>query len=241
MKDKTVGIILTYNCASMLPGLLPRIPKEVLDEIIVVDDESSDDTVEVAKNLGLVVFPHKHLGYGGNLKYGFSKALEKEAEYMVEIHGDGQFDPSVIPEALEKMRQGCDFVIGSRFTNLRQPLRDGMPWARYLANIGLSFFDRLILQIPLSEFHTGFRAYSRKLVSAVGTTKGANDYLYTFEIIVMARFYNLKFCEIPVRANYKGEHTSISILKSTIYSFQTFYVLLLYIFARLGLKSKLFS
>ncbi len=225
----------------MLPGLIPRIPKGALDEVIVVDDESSDNTVEVAKNLGLTVFPHEHLGYGGNLKYGLSKALERGADYMVEIHGDGQFDPSVIPQALEKMRQGCDFVIGSRFTNLLQPLRDGMSPARYFANIGLSFLDRLVLQLPLTEFHTGFRTYSRKLVETIGTSKGTDNFLYSFEIIVMARFYNLKFCEIPVRANYKGEHTSISIWKSAVYSLQTFYVLALYIVSRLGVKTKLFQ
>lgn len=241
MSNKAIGIILTYNCSSMLPGLLPRIPKGALDEIIVVDDASKDNTVEVAKNLGLTVFPHKHMGYGGNLKYGFSKALEMEADYFVEIHGDGQFDPSVIPLALEKMRQGCDFVVGSRFTDLRQPLRDGMSYARYFANLGLSFFDRLILQLPLSEFHTGFRVYSKKLVKTLGTSKGADDTLYSFEIIVMARFYNMRFCEIPVRANYKEEHTSVPLLKSAIYSFQTFWVLFLYILARLGFKSRLFS
>lgn len=232
---------MTYNCASMLPGLIPRIPKGALDEIIVVDDESRDDTVEVAKSLGLAVFPHKHLGYGGNLKYGFSKALERGANFIIEIHGDGQFDPSVIPQALEKMRQGCDFVVGSRFTDLRQPLRDGMSYARYFANIGLSFFDRLVLQLPLSEFHTGFRVYSRKLVETLGISKGADDTLYSFEVIVMAKYYGMEFCEIPVRADYKSEHTSVPLLKSAIYSFQTFWVLFLYILARLGFRTKLFS
>ncbi|MBI2640899.1 MAG: glycosyltransferase family 2 protein [Candidatus Sungbacteria bacterium] len=240
MANKAIGIILTYNCAPFLPGLLTRIPKGVLNEIIVVDDASVDHTANVAEGLGLAVFAHEHLGYGGNLKYGFTRALERGADYMVEIHGDGQFDPSVIPAALEKLSRGCDFVIGSRFTNMLQPLRDGMSKARYFANIGLSFFDRIILGLPLTEFHTGFRAYSKKLVGAIGTDKGANDYLYSFEIIVMARYRNLRFCEIPVRANYKGAHTSISIRKSAVYSFQTFWVLFLYLLARLGLKTRLF-
>lgn len=232
---------MTYNCAALLPSLLPRIPKNALDEIIVADDGSIDDTVKVAQSLGLRVFSHEHLGYGGNLKYGLGKALELSADYLVEIHGDGQFDPAVIPEALARLGEGYDFVLGSRFTNTLQPLRDGMSYARFLANIGLSFFDRLVLQLPLSEFHTGFRAYSRKLVETIGSVKGSNDYLYSFEIITMARFYNLKFSEIPVRANYREAHTSVSIRKAAVYSFQTFWVLWLYILARLGFKTKLFK
>ena len=185
-------------------------------------------------------YTHEHAGYGGNIKYGLKKARESGAEYMVEIHGDGQYDPLFIPAAIQKMKEGYDFILGSRFTDFRQALADGMPWSRYLANIGLSFFDRLVLRVPLTEFHTGFRVYGRRLVESVNLEDTSDDYLFSFEIIVQARFCGLSIGEIPIRCNYKEEHTSISIKKAAIYSLQTFRILFLYLMARAGFLSRLF-
>ncbi len=239
---KAIGIIMTYNCSRMLEGLLVRIPTEALDEVIIVDDNSKDKdaTQKIASKYKVQFFSHGHLGYGGNLKYGFQKAIERGADYMIEIHGDGQFDPTVIPQALEKLRQGADFVMGSRFTNWKQPLKDGMSLVRFIANILLSLFARFILKIKWTEFHGGFRAYSRKLVEKVGLDKGANNHLYSFQIITMARYRNLIFAEIPIRADYHGEHTSISLHEAAIYFFQTFVVLSQYVLARIGIKNHLF-
>ncbi len=223
----------------MLAELYQRIPKSSLDEIILADDGSRDNTLEVAQSLGIKSFTHSHRGYGGNIKFGFKKALELGGEYMVEIHGDGQYDPAPIPQALEKLRTGCDLLLGSRFTELLQPLRDGMSPARYFANIGLSFIDRLVLSLPLTEFHSGFRGYSRRLLETIDFEKLSEDYLFTFEIIVLARFFNLKICEIPIRCNYRKEHSSISIWKSAIYSFQTFRTLFQYILAKTGISKSL--
>jgi len=239
-RGKVVGVILAWNCAELLNGIWLRLPKEHFDEILLADDGSSDHTVDVAKELGIKSFTHAHSGYGGNLKFGLAKALELGADYMVEIHGDGQYDPSFIPRAVEIMREGTDLLIGSRFTDLRQPLRDKMPLARYLANIGLSFFDRLILQVPLTEFHTGFRVYSRKLVQTIDFTGTSNDYLFSFEIIAQARYCNLRISELAIRCDYAGEHKSISIVKSAVYAFQTFRTLFYYILAQMGFRTKLF-
>lgn len=231
---------MAYNSASMLEDIYARIPKDILDEIILVDDESVDNTLEVAKKLGIPFFTHPHRGYGGNLKFGLQKALERGGEYMVEIHGDGQYDPTVIPAALKKMREGYDFILGSRFTDSRQPLKDGMSLARYLPNIALSLIDRLVLGLKLTEFHSGFRVYSRKLLATTDFNKGSDDHLYSFEIIVLARYYNLRVGEVPVRGDYKKEHTSISIRKSILYAFQTFYIMLLYLLAKVGVKTEFF-
>jgi glycosyltransferase involved in cell wall biosynthesis len=239
--QKVVGIIMTYNCASMVEGTYRRLDKTIFDEIILVDDGSSDDIQAVATRMGIPFFPHPHTGYGGNIKYGLQRALELGADIMVEIHGDGQFDPTIAKVGIDKMKEGYDFVMGSRFTNLRQPLQDGMSWARYLANIGLSFFDRLSLRIPLTEYHGGFRVYSRRLLETVGFAHTSNDYLYSFEIIAQAAYYRLPVSEIPMRANYHGEHTSISLRKAAVYSLQTFGVLFKFLLARLGLRTKLFS
>jgi hypothetical protein len=138
------------------------------------------------------------------------------------------------------MHEGADFLLGSRFVDIRQPLRDKMPLSRYLANIGLSFFDRLVLQVPLSEFHTGFRVYSKKLVEALDFTHTSNDYLFSFEVIAQARYCNLRINELPIRCDYAIEHTSISIKKSIVYAIRTFGTLFSYILARLGFKRKIF-
>lgn len=160
---------------------------------------------------------------------------------MVEIHGNGQFGPQYIPAGIEKMKERYDFIMGSRFTDLSQPLKDGMSLSRYLANIGLSFIDRLILQAPLTEYHGGLRFYSRRLVETINLDATSNDYLFSFEVIAQARFHRLKIGEVPVRADYRKVHTSISIPRAAFYSFQTFWILGKYIAARLGFKIKIFN
>jgi len=237
-----MGIILAYNCAGLLTGAHKKIPKELFDEVILVDDGSTDGTFAVAQKLGIRSFTHEHLGYGGNVKFGLRKALEAGADYMVEIHGDGQYDVTQAPPAVEKMRrEEIDFLLGSRFSSWGQARRDGMPLSRYLANLGLSFFDRLVLRLPLTEFHSGFRVYTRRLLETVGFTGTSNTHLYSFEIIAQACYHKLSVGEIPVRCDYKTQHTSISLSKSAIYAFQTFWILFLYLLARIGLKSRLFE
>ncbi|MBP9714926.1 MAG: glycosyltransferase family 2 protein [Candidatus Pacebacteria bacterium] len=239
---KVIGIIMTYNCAHLLEGAYEKIPKDVFDMLIVVDDGSKDNVAEVAKKLNVPFFPHEHGGYGVNLRYGLKKAVELGGEYMVEIHGDGQFKPEASREAVEKMkRDDLDFLIGSRFTDLKQPLKDGMPWPRYYANIGLSFIERLVLRIPWTEFHPGFRAYSKRLINKIDLNVGADDYLYSFQIIAFTAFVKGKCGEIPIRADYHGAHTSVNYRKAAINSFQEMWVLVQYVFAKFGLKSGVFK
>ena len=231
---------MTYNCAPLVEETYARLHKEDFDEIILVDDGSTDEIARAAGIIGIPFFPHPHTGYGGNIKYGLARALERGADIMVEIHGDGQFDPTIAKVGIDKMKEGNDFVMGSRFTNLLQPLKDRMPWSRYLANIGLSFFDRLILRIPLTEYHGGFRVYSRNLVETVGFLGTSDDYLYSFEVIAQAAYHKLPVAEIPVRADYGKVHTSISLKKAALYSFQTFGTLFSYLMAKAGRENALF-
>ncbi len=241
-KPVVIGIIMTFNCGSMLEGMYAKIPKGVLNKLILVDDASTDNTLEVAKKLGLKIYTHKHLGYGGNIKYGLKKAVELKADYMVEIHGDGQYSPQFIPEGVKKIISGkYDFILGSRFSTLSQALKDGMPVERYIANKVLSFMDRLVLQLPLAEFHSGFRLYSKKFAERTGLRGTANDHLYSFTAIVQAKYCSLKIGGLPVRCNYRRPHTSISMKESIFYAFQTRGVLLDYLLSRLGVKRKIFK
>ncbi len=238
---KVLGIIMTYNCADMIASTYRGLPKGVFSQVIVVDDGSSDNSVEVAKRLGLETYTHKHGGYGANIKYGLKKVLPLGADYAVEIHGDGQYDQSVVPAAIKKMETGFDFLLGSRFTNLKHAIDDGMPLERYFANLGLSFIDRLVLGVNLTEFHTGFRVYSKRLIESLSYEGTSDNYLYSFEIICQAKFNNMKIGEVPMRCNYKAAHTSISIKKSIIYALGTFAILGKYLLAKMGAKTVTFK
>ena len=242
-KERIVAIILAYNCEKMLPRALSRIPRELVDDILVIDDNSKDATVRKAQELGLNVFTHHpNLGYGGNLKSGLDIAFAQGADYVVEIHGDGaQFNPISIKYALPLMAEGYDLILGSRFIYPRKALKNGMPLIRFIANIFLSFFDRLVLGLPLTEFHTGFRIYSKNLYDRVPRTHTSNDYLYSFQIIAQSAYYRMKVGEVEVEADYINEHTSHGLRGATIYALHTFVILFSFLLARMNIKfSKLF-
>lgn len=239
-KGKVIGIIMTYNCAYLVENTFKSLPVGVLDEVFIVDDGSADNIKEIAQKLDITLYTHEHLGYGGNIKYGFKKAIERGADYMVEIHGDGQFDVSFIEPALKKMKEGYDLILATRFIDMRQPLRDHMPLEKYLANIILSFIERLVLRIKVSEFHTGARIYSRKVIEVMNLSHTSNNFLFSFEIIAQIAYYNFKIGEVPTRCYYGQEHSSISFKKSIIYAFASFGVLFYYVLARIGFKTSLF-
>lgn len=213
-----------------------------MDRVIVVDDASTDDTLKVAERLGIESYTHPHLGYGGNVKYATRKGIELGFEHVVDLHGDGQYDPAAIPSAVAKAREGYDLVLGSRFEpDPRQPLRDGMSYARYFANRWLSGIERRVLGAPVSEFHTGFRVYSRRLAETLPLDETSDDFLFGFEVIGQAIFWNLTIGEVPVRCDYRTEHASMPMRKCVQYAFQTFKVLMLFRLAKLGFDTRLFS
>ena len=218
----------------MLEKAYEKIPKNLVYKIIVSDDKSSDNAYEVAENLGLDFFRNTGFkGYGGNIKSAIKKSFELGADYAVEIHGDGaQFNPIAIGDALKYMDKDYDLILGSRFIVKGLARKNGMPLIRYYANIGLSFFDRIVLNLPLTEFHTGFRVYSKNFYETLPILKNSNDYLFSFEVIAQAAYFNLKVAEVPVVADYLSEHTSHSVFGATIYALKTFYILFMYLMAK---------
>ena len=237
-KKKVVAIVLAYNTASMLKTAYNRIPKHLVDDIIVMDDCSQDDTSAVARGLGLKVFRNeKNMGYGGNLKAGLKKALELGADYVVEIHGDGaQFNPIAIELALPHIQAGTSLILGSRFQNKWLALANGMSLLRFSANIFLSFFDRLVLKLPLTEFHTGFRIYSKEMLAWVPYDSNANNYLFSFQIIAQAAYYGMSVAEVPVEADYHAAHTSHSVRGASVYALNTFVQLGNFLLAKAGIR-----
>lgn len=237
-RPKVVAVIMTYNCAHLLPKAYEKIPKDLVGDILVTDDGSTDHSYEVARSLGVTAFRHTpNRGYGGNLKEGLRLALARGADYIVEIHGDGQFDPEALRPAMPLIADGVHFIIGSRFRIPGRARALGMPWSRYLANRVLSFFDRLILRLPFTEFHTGFRIYSREFLARVAWEENADNYLFSFQIIAQAAYAGVRTAEVPVEADYHGAHTSHSIRGAAVYAVQTFWVLAQFLLAVWGLRS----
>lgn len=235
---RVVGMILAYNCERMIARAIERIPREYFNDIFLTDDGSTDGTRAAAQRLGIAVIGHApNRGYGGNVKAGLRHALALGADYVVEIHGDGaQFNPRSVKHARPLMATGYDLILGSRFQQPREALAHGMPWSRWLANQGLSFFDRLVLRLPLTEFHTGFRIYSKRLLETLPLQQAADDYLFSFQVIAQAAYFGLRVGEVPVEADYLSEHTSHSLPGAAKYAVQTFGTLGQYALARASLR-----
>ena len=235
---KIVVMILTYNCAHLLKTAYQKIPKDLVDVVFVTDDGSTDNVIEVAQSLGIEIIKHEtNRGYGGNVKSGLKHALDLEADYVFEVHGDGaQFDPQALKEAIPFIEDGAHLILGSRFRQAGQARGNGMPLVRWLANRFLSYIDKRVLKLPLTEFHTGFRIYSRTLLETVSYDQNSDDYLFSFQIIAQAAYHDMQVSEVPVEADYISEHTSHALLGAALYAVRTFGVLTSYILARKGVR-----
>ena len=237
-RPRVVALILAYDVAGLLERALRKIPRQLVDDIFVMDDCSTDGTSDVARRLGLTVYRNeKNLGYGGNLRAGLQRAVrDHAADYVVEIHGDGaQFNPAAIAAALPLMRENVPFIMGSRFVEPGRARESGMPLVRFLANRGLSRLSRRVLGLPLTEYHSGFRVYARELVEALPLDANADNHLFSFQILAQAAYFGIEVREVPVDADYLSEHTSISLWDATIYAFNNFVCLGQYLLARADL------
>lgn len=208
-----------YNAAETLERTHKDIPHDLVDDIILVDDCSADNTVEVAKNLGLHVVQHeKNLGYGGNQKTCYKEAMQRGADIVVMVHPDHQYDPTVIPHLLEKMiEEDADAVFGSRMVNRQSALAGGMPWWKYLANIALTQFGNLFLGTSLTEYHSGFRAYDKKVFEKIDLDKNSNNFVFDTHIIIQLVHNNLKIAEVPIETRYFDEASQIGFRRSVRY------------------------
>ncbi|HEY4260837.1 MAG TPA: glycosyltransferase family 2 protein [Schlesneria sp.] len=241
---KTIAVMPAYNAALTLERTVRDIPPGAVDEIIVVDDCSRDNTVEIAQQLGLTIIRHeKNLGYGGNQKTCYRHALDKGAEVVVMIHPDYQYDSRVIPIAVEIIRLGtCDFVMGSRIRTRREALAGGMPPWKYIANRCLTLIENIVLGQNLGDFHSGFRAYRREVLETIPYTKNSNDFVFDSEFLAQAVHFGFKIGDIPVPVRYFDEASSINFRRSVTYGFATLGVLAKYAARQIKLyRSPLFD
>ncbi len=233
---KTIVVLPAYNAAKTLELTLKDIPKNLVDDIILVDDASSDNTVEVAKRLGLMVFTHpKNRGYGANQKTCYTKALEMGAEIIVMVHPDYQYDSTVIPKLIEPIQRGeVDAVFGSRMMK-GGALEGGMPLWKHNANVLLSALENVILGTYLTEYHSGFRAYSAKYLRTMNFMRNSDNFVFDTEIIVQGVLHYLKIEEVPIRTRYFEEASTIKFMPSLIYGFGILKTLLKYILYTKGI------
>ncbi len=233
-----VVVMPAYNAAETLAETQESIPPDLIDRVILVDDHSGDDTVPVAKELGVDVIAHPHnVGYGGNQKTCYMEALRLGADVIVMVHPDGQYDPSLLPSMVEPIVNGeADMTLGSRFLRPGGPQAGGMPRYKIIANRFLTTVENYILGTHFSELHTGYRAYSRKFLETVPFLRNSNDFVFDSQIIAQSVVFEQRVREIPVETRYFPEASSTNLRQSTVYGLKTLAVMLRY---RLHTSAKL--
>lgn len=240
---KVVAVLPAYNAAKTLKKTVADIPRECVNEIILVDDASKDNTVQVARSLGLKVFSHTvNKGYGANQKTCYLKALEAGADIVVMVHPDYQYDPKVIPQMVKPIREGkADAVFGSRMMK-GGALEGGMPAWKHNANVMLTAIENIIFGTFLTEYHSGFRAYSGNLLRRVKFLRNSDGFIFDTEIIAQILLHNFKIEEIPIRTRYFDEASTITLWPSILYGLGILKTLFKYILhTRTPFKFKQFS
>jgi len=217
-----------YNAEKTLERTYADVPKDCVDDIILVDDGSRDRTVEIARRLGIHVVVHsKNRGYGGNQKTCYRTALERGADVVVMVHPDHQYDPTVIPHLLAALDSGPDAAFGSRMLG-GQPIQGGMPKWKYLGNIFLTAVENATFLIYLTEYHSGFRAYSRRYLESVNLEANSDGFVFDTEIIAQGMAKGLRIREIPIETRYFDEASQIAFGPSVRYGMAILKTMLLY-------------
>lgn len=233
---KTVVVLPAYNAAKTLEITVHDIPRNIIDDIILVDDSSIDNTVEIAQKLGLKVFLHKrNLGYGANQKTCYNQALEMGAKIVVMVHPDYQYDPTVIPELVKPiLNKQADAVFGSRMMK-GGALEGGMPLWKHNANILLTAVENVILGTYLTEYHSGFRAYSVRYLKSVNFMANSDSFVFDTEIIVQGLLHKMKIEEIPIKTRYFKEASTIKFFPAVLYGLGILKTMLKYILHSKGI------
>lgn len=242
-KSKVIAVMPAYNAARTIEATYKDIPKGVVDEIIVVDDGSTDNTVDIAKKLKLTVISHKHnKGYGGSQKTCYKQALKRKADVIIMIHPDYQYDSSLTADLIKPILSNrYDIMFGSRIRTRKEALGGGMPFIKYVINRSVSFIENIILGVNFTEHMSGFRAYSKKTLQTLPLKKFSNDFVFDQQLMISAIAYGFKIAEYPVPVRYFSESSSIKYLKGAKFLFQTGVTLLQFILYKLGIyKSNIF-
>lgn len=237
-KQKIVIVMPAYNAEKTLEKTYRDIPKEAVDEVIVVDDDSQDRTVDVARKLGLKVVVHpQNLGYGGNQKTCYHEALKRGGDVIVMIHPDYQYDARKTRDLVNPILRGSfDIMLGSRIRTRQEALEGGMPLYKYLGNRFLTLLENILLGLNLSEYHTGFRAYKRKVLQTVPFEVFSDDFVFDQQILIAAHKLGFSIGEIPVPVRYFPEASSVDFMGSVRYGLEIMQTIVFYILHNLEIR-----
>jgi glycosyltransferase involved in cell wall biosynthesis len=237
---ETVGVVVVmpaYNAAKTLAATYKDIPAGSVHHVILVDDASKDDTLGVAGNLEITAFRHdKNYGYGANQKTCYAEALKTPHGIIVMLHPDYQYDPTLLPTLTEPiLRDEADVVFGSRVLDA-DTIKQGMPWWKYVANRALTRLENAVFGLHLSEYHTGYRAYSRKALEGVNFQMDSDGFVFDQDIVAQFVSAGFRIAEVPVPTRYFPEASSASFWQSSIYGLSILRVLARFWLHKHGIK-----
>lgn len=240
---KVMIVLPAYNAEKTLEKTLADIPPEYCAGVILVDDCSTDKTVELALKFGITVIRHEiNKGYGGNQKTCYRAALKAGADIVVMLHPDYQYNPRVIPHLAGIIDTGvCDLMLGNRVRTRREVLAGGMPFYKYLSNRFLSLLCNVTTGENLGEWHSGLRAYSRKVLETIPWENNTDDFAFDMQFLVQTSYFGFRLGDIPVESKYFAEASSINFSRSLKYGLHTLLILAQFLLQKSGLASlKLF-
>ena len=222
-RSKVVVVMPAYNAARTLERVYHDIAREEVDEIVVVDDCSRDETAAIARKLPVTLIVHeKNGGYGANQKTCYDYARSVGADQVIMLHADYQYDARVVPAVLLLLRLGiCDVILGNRIRTRREALACGMPASKYFSNRGLTFIENMLSGQNLGEWHSGFRAYSRAVLETVPYRKNSDNFVFDSQFLVQSVNFGFKIGDIPVPVRYFDEASSIDFRNSARYAIAT--------------------
>jgi len=235
---RLVVVLPAYNAALTLQKTYEELPHEIIDEVILVDDASRDATVETARHLGIRTFVHpKNRGYGGNQKTCYSRALECGADIVIMVHPDYQYTPALVTAMSSLIAMGVyDTVLGSRMLGT-SALKGGMPRYKYVSNRVLTLTQNILTGRKLSEYHTGYRAFSRSVLETLPLEENSDDYVFDNEMLTQVIAFGYSIGEVSCPTKYFPEASSISFSRSVTYGIGVLSVSLRYRLHRWGIRS----
>ncbi len=236
-KKKVIVVLPAYNAALTMGKTLAEIPMDLVDEIVLVDDNSTDNTMEIARQLGIshIVHHDENKGYGGNQKSCYNRALELGGDIVIMLHPDYQYTPKLLVAMISLI--GNDLykvVFGSRILG-KGALKGGMPMYKYIANRLLTFFQNSLMNQKLSEYHTGYRAYHREVLEKIDYMKNSDDFIFDNQMIAQIFYNKFEIAEITCPTKYFEEASSINLQRSITYGFGVLKVSVLYFLTKLKL------